>query len=112
MRLNISKIILIFTLFFVFDISAEKKIPLLEKDLYLKGNKLSLDARSNKYTAYDLIIHIYNDDEKSEVLSDIYAYSTDQTLNRNLFKKLKKLWPLFHLFGLLKDVKLGRMLLF
>tara|TARA_B100000900_G_C20510008_1_gene687552 strand:+ start:392 stop:1051 length:660 start_codon:yes stop_codon:yes gene_type:complete len=129
MRLNLSKIILIFTLLFVFDISAEKKIPLLEKDLYLKGNELSLNARSNKYTAYDILIHIYNDYdektrdllkrceeryqenlesygksfadsvmsnecmqdyEKSAVLSDLYAYSTDTTLNRNLFKKLKK----------------------
>ena len=134
MRLNLSKIIFIFTLFFVFDISAEKKIPLLEKDLYLKGNKLSLNARSNKYSAYDLLIHIYNDYdektrdllqrceeryqeslesygkkiadsvmlkvfpecmqdydyEKSEVLSDVYVYMNDQTINRNEFKKLTK----------------------
>ena len=88
MRLNLSKIIFVLTLLFAFDISADKKIPLLEKDLYLNGTKLSLNAGANNYSVYDLLIHIYNDDEKSEVLSDVYVYVIDQNINRNEYKKL------------------------
>ena len=69
MQLNLSQIIFVFTLFFAFDLSAEQKIPLLEKDLYLKGLKLSRNAGSNNYSAYNLLIHIYNDyDEKTRDL--------------------------------------------
>jgi len=64
MKLNLSKIIFLFILLFAFDISADKKIPLLAKDLYLNGTDLFLNAGRNNYSIYDLLIHIYNDYDK------------------------------------------------
>ena len=69
MRLNLSKIIFLFILLFAFDISADKKIPLLAKDLYLNGTDVFLNAGALNYSIYDLLIHIYNDyDEKTRDL--------------------------------------------
>lgn len=64
MRFKIAQIIFVFTLFFNFDVSADKKIPLLEKDLYLKGSTLFFNEYSKKYYGYDLLIRLHNDYDK------------------------------------------------
>tara|TARA_A100001388_G_scaffold247598_1_gene207231 strand:+ start:147 stop:818 length:672 start_codon:yes stop_codon:yes gene_type:complete len=64
MRLKISQIIFVFTLLFAFDISADKKIPPLEKDLYLKGSNLFFNDLSERYYGYDLLIRLFNDYDK------------------------------------------------
>ena len=111
------RIIFVFTLLFAFDISADKKIPPLEKDLYLKGSNLFFNDLSERYYGYDLLIRLFNDydnktkrilercdgrskslieeyypecllDYEKTVASDIYLYLTDELkLNRNRFKK-------------------------
>ena len=88
MKLNLLKITFVFTLLFAFDISADKKIPPLEKDLYLKGSTQYSHPYSKKDYGVDLLIRLFNDYNKKTVASDIYIYFTDESsFNRNRFKK-------------------------
>jgi len=84
MKLNLSKIIFLFILLFAFDISADKKIPLLAKDLYLNGTDVFLNAGGNKYSIYHLLIHIYNDyDEKTRDLLQNCEEMYQESLERS-----------------------------
>lgn len=64
MRLKISQVIFVFTLFFNLDVSADKNIPPLEKDLYLHGTSLYFNEYSKKYYGYDLLIRLHNEYDK------------------------------------------------
>ena len=66
MKSFLLQVIFLFTFFFAEDASADKKLPVLEKDLYLKGLNLFFNDLSRKFYGYELLIRLHNvDDEET-----------------------------------------------
>ena len=116
MKFFLLHIIFLSTLFFAENANSYtiKNLPLLEKDLYLKGSNLFFNDLSERYFGFDFLIRLYNDYdsytkstlesckssyrqndfqclreyEKTQVNADVYVYLTDELkLNRNRFLK-------------------------
>jgi len=87
MKSFLLQVIFLFTLFFAEDASADKKLPVLEKDLYLKGSNLFFNDVSGKFYGYELLIRLHNvDDEETmriletcerEYKEDVEKYSIE-----------------------------------
>tara|TARA_B100000963_G_C22485214_1_gene606568 strand:+ start:128 stop:844 length:717 start_codon:yes stop_codon:yes gene_type:complete len=92
MKSFLLQVIFLFTFFFAEDASADKKLPVLEKDLYLKGLNLFFNDLSRKFYGYELLIRLHNvDDEETmriletcerEYQEDLEKYSKKYSIER------------------------------